>query len=615
MPLYKVTIMDKTEIDSLIIKARDALSREDSMKAIDILLRLSEEDIEDPSIANNLATAYYMQGKYEQALKYLEKNLSDSAMNPFARALASQIYNKIGMQVKARDYLKDGIRQFEWGVRATDRLMVSITAWKEYTVALKRAAGLLGDHRLVIELHKRWEKHYQTGEDYYQAGIAFFNLGYYDRAFKVWRRLLKKGWKFIKVYNDALELFNRRIIPGFELEYEVPDIKTLPKSKEDFAWNKGVNRLFMLGISLFDNEFDKQEFIIQTLIKESGDWGRETGLAILKSNWITKDIKMSAAIALMDIGVFEKDEPIPVVIDGKETMVVVQKGDPFEDLSPKEKRELERAREYAKQEQYEKALDIIDTLQKEKPVQIDILNLAGKLHAVMGDTDIAKNIADQFYSMGKHEIFCLLVAAEIHTIIGEVKTALDIIDELDEDEVPDELVPKLHLIERNIRNTIKSNKYEVIKELNKSYIIEELERPLPKQRKLMTCLRHIPVQWLNGICLRYDLKLEGQRQERAKILFEHILEPRKFQSMLKSLSSNARELLTNLFTNGGEAFLEDLDAKYGNFEEENYWWIEEDFVTAIGEICHYGFAFVGSLTKGSREEPGIIIPKEIQGLL
>lgn len=76
-------------------------------------------------VRNNLAMTYYLSGDYHKALSTIKPVLSDNKVfkkpNPYTYALVSQIYNALGDQSSAKEYLDRAIDDFNNGLLQFDK--------------------------------------------------------------------------------------------------------------------------------------------------------------------------------------------------------------------------------------------------------------------------------------------------------------------------------------------------------------------------------------------------------------------------------------------------------------------------------------------------------------
>lgn len=286
-------------------------------------------ELEDhPVVRNNLATAFYNGGWPEEAWRIMEPVLAKGAISPFAWALASMIAWDLGWEEAAREYLQKAISLFEGGAHSPRELGFEPAGWREYTVIIKRAAGHLGQDPLVVDLHNRWERYYQTPEDFFQAGVAFFNLHDPRKAAQVWSQVQDRGWGFLQAYITVARLVDQGVVPGFTLPYSAPSFPDETEFTEESVHqtlSHGGNRAVVLA-NLFDPGFPKEmaQQAVPMLVS-LGEWGTAFGQALLRSGAVAKDLKVAAGFALLEKGVIRPGEPVIMVIDGMEQEVYLDR--------------------------------------------------------------------------------------------------------------------------------------------------------------------------------------------------------------------------------------------------------------------------------------------------
>lgn len=285
-----------------------------------------------PHALNNWALCRYLTGDHPGALRILAPLLGDPAPLPFTRALASLAEQAQGHREAAGDLLHRAVRDFEAGVReAGERGGVPEPAWVEYTILIKQAAGELGDHRLVLDLHRRW-----PGRDLPQggfaAGVAAFNLGRFDQAAKYWRRIIHPEWRRpVAAYARVADLVAQGVVPPFDLEYtpattaeERDDGPTARKGSapeqgtaagRDGATGsalaaRGTVRIQLLAF-LFDEAVQDAGAVAQSLMAASGAWGVELGRRFLAGSSVPMPLKLAAAKVLTEAGLFAPGDRSP----------------------------------------------------------------------------------------------------------------------------------------------------------------------------------------------------------------------------------------------------------------------------------------------------------------
>ncbi|NPV52433.1 MAG: hypothetical protein HPY71_02800 [Firmicutes bacterium] len=278
------------------------------------------------SVVNNWAVSRFYRGDYEETLRILEPNLASPMPNPFAHAVAAQCLVELGRKDEARVHLDRAIRDFDKGLH--DPFIQTIftrKAWGEYTVMIERAAGALGEHRLVLDLYRRWEQYHVLPEDRFLAGVAAFNLRRYRQAISHWRHLPMPDWEFIGDYVRVAGLLEEGIIPAFPLEYHPPGAlshgeKASIKSDEDAEQlaQLGTTRILVLA-QVFDEESDEREsaFKLRGLILLGGEWGVQLGRQLLSVASISRGLKGAIIHTLVELGAYKEGEAIPILEGGE----------------------------------------------------------------------------------------------------------------------------------------------------------------------------------------------------------------------------------------------------------------------------------------------------------
>jgi tetratricopeptide (TPR) repeat protein len=305
--------------------------------------RMAAQQALTPQVLNNWALCRRPAGDPADALAIRHPLLADPAPAPFSRALASRCCGDLGRRDDARHLLEQAIRDFD--SRRPD------LAWTEYTADVKQAAADLGDHRLVLELHKRW-----PGQDLGLGGhlgaVAAFNLGQYEQAIRYWERIADPGWRRPKQgYIIAASLVLDGVAPPFQLEYdptagsETPAANPAAFARIVAIGNIKADFLAMLaGPGVAD-----AERYAEMLIEYGGDWGADLGRRLLRAVRVPMPVKMATARALTSRGIFQPGAEIPMVVDGRETRVILRQTefrpehDPGLDRLVAEARQLSRA--------------------------------------------------------------------------------------------------------------------------------------------------------------------------------------------------------------------------------------------------------------------------------
>ena len=269
-------------------------------------------------IANNLATIEYARGNIKQALSLLEPYLvtGSAVESPYTLGLAAQLYARLERRKEAEQFLSQAVKAFESKLPSLRKENIDPISWYEYTVQIMRAASALQDHHRVIDLYKKYERYHVSWENRFNAGIAYFNLKRYKQAASIWEPLHRTG-NFIIPFQEIAFLMERDVIPHFELSYKPPEWEKVieqfknagddPETQER-ALEDGQIRVVMLD-TLFGEQIKEEEKknAVKMLIKFGRDWGIELGHRLLETALVSREVKMSALFALVEMGVYNTD--------------------------------------------------------------------------------------------------------------------------------------------------------------------------------------------------------------------------------------------------------------------------------------------------------------------
>jgi tetratricopeptide (TPR) repeat protein len=448
------------ELRRLDQEAHNQLKSEKWDEAVQTFTMLLEID-DNPALRNNLAYALSKQGRNDEALDVLGPTLASTELNPFSRALASLILQDMQRKGDSIEHVKEAIRHFDRGVKNPLAVGIDPRAWREYTVIIKRAAGCLGDHRLVIDLHRRWERYYQMPEDLFQVGVAYFNLGYPDRAAKVWSRMARGDWSFVQGYIETATAVGLGTVPGFDLPYLPPRFDkseegmTAECFKEELL-DGGCRALVLAQVLKLELPEGMSAELVRTLVSLDDDWGISFGQAVLDSNSMPMSWKTSAAKALIDRGVYRADEPISMMVDGMSRTVQIteQRVGP---ASPEELAELENVRKLLIDERYDEALERLESDFEEGSLPLEGIELLGKLYGTLGDhkqaqamVEIMLHVAKNAGSMNEVRI----PVTDIYFRLGDYDQAAEHFDQIVYEDLPEALKERYSYIQKFLEEAL-----------------------------------------------------------------------------------------------------------------------------------------------------------------
>lgn len=376
------------------------------------LLRQSLEVAFTRAAANNLALCRYEQGDAEGALGILEQVFQGDELSPYAHALASLAWSRLGDTEAARNHVRQAIAEFDSGLRALrNGPPESVQSWREYTVMIKRAAAALEDHRLVYDLYRRWENLHEQPEDHFLGGVAAFNLGKYRQAARIWRRVRDPQWEFVRAYVAAADAVADGVVPPFPMEYDYgydeeafrEDVRVLsdlreadPKQAEAYLHDRIQQarlRVRFLGLALADQGESSRQALEQ-LVHYGGDWGVALAKQVCRAPTLPVDLKMAAVEALVKLGVQPSDQPAEIVHDGEPVQVQLKQMELIMGEDPELARLTQKAMELRDAGRRDEAREILESMlaggQAYPPAMLALANL----YRSEGDLDLAQPLLE-----------------------------------------------------------------------------------------------------------------------------------------------------------------------------------------------------------------------------
>lgn len=583
-------------------------------------------------VLNNLASIAQLRDDPEQALSVLEPLLEAEppVESPYTLGLAAQLYARLGQKDEALRFLKQAEKVFKKKLPLLREMGLNPYSWCEYTVQLMRAALALGDHKMVIDLYKRYERYHVRWENRFYAGIAYFNLKRYKQAASIWDPLKKVG-DFINPMQRIAFLMERGAIPHFVLSDKLPEwgklIEKFKDSAEDdekqeVILQDGMIRLVLLDTLFGDHpENDMEKTTINMLVKYGGEWGSELALLFLESALVSKEVKLDALMALVQKGVYKEGEDVSIWIDGKETVVRVE----MKQVSMEADQNLDQLCDEAlvlrNEGRIDEAIALLEPVHgKDKFYPRAMLTLANlyrnkkewdpalKILLVLTETFSEEplfliNLAGLYVEKGDFdEALKCIAQAELLSMEGTMRGRLDYIRGLAEQRLTPE----------EFTDQVKENYFfEVEEELR----LEVEEKKFTPESPLMRGLKNMPNEWLQNICLIHGIDLCRLRSEREKAITAYLTSPEDLKEIVKELTQPEEDLLEYLLDKGGWAPLSSVSRKFGKMEGDGYYWDKNEPQSTTGMLWSKGLVVVGKAIVNNRLIKIVAIPADLRVLV
>ena len=585
---------------------------------------LAREDV--TPIRNNLAMTLFQGGEPQRALDVLQPAFSteemEKAANPFTYALAASINTTLGQPEAARQHMEEAIRCFEKGLAefSCNRSQIP-RPFQEYTVSIMRAAAGLNDHRLVMDLYRRWESCHVSWENKYLAGVACFNLGRYKQAARFWLSIAREYKLFSGMQLVAL-LVERGVIPPFTMGYKVYNEDKLDAIIKDCTGDKNkLNRylqdgyilMMLLAFLLMTGESPAAGVIASSLVGETGAWGEKLGLKMLETPEFTPAVKMAAAEALIARGVLKEEEPFPMLIDGEKRLVRIQKAPVILVPDPELDTVVEKAFALRDQGQVDAAIELLRDLHKQGKYYFRAMMALANLLRVKKETTEALKIMTTLKEIAPEDPALLFNYAALMLQMGRRDEARAAMKQIDREGLSKDFLKKLELLELELKRT-----EFIFKPMEAVAFFGEREREqieakaLPQDASLLKGLKNMPVSWLDGACSYYGLEPARLRREREKQLVEYLSSRKNLAGVAGKLQEDERELLRYLLQKGGFSRMNAVSRIFGSMQGDGFFWQEEPPASTLGRLWAKALVMVGKADLGGRKVKIATIPVELR---
>ncbi len=604
---------------------------DDAEKILQELLPHAESK-EKIVVANNLATIEYARGNIEQALSLLEPYLKaiSNVESPYTFGLAAQLYACLDRRNEAERCLNQAVKIFEKKLPYLREAGIEPHPWYEYTVQFMRAAGAIGDHRRVIDIYKKYERYNVSWENRFNTGIAYFNLKRYKQAASTWDPLNRIG-NFIVPLQQVAFLMERDVVPHFELSYNLPEWGKIidqfmnagnDREKKETILQDGQFRVVLLD-TLFDERTEEEEKnnAAKILIEYGRDWGKELAFRLLESTLISYEIKMGVVSNLVDRGVYQEGEEIPVWVDGKETRVKVEK----KEVSTEPDQELDqlcdRALALRNKGQINEAIALLEPLYREGNFYPRAMMTLANLYRNIGEFEPALRIFKPLASMMPEEPVIMINLAGLYVESGQFDQALRCIAKIENEGVDERYKEQLDSIRRLAEQRLTPGNYTDHLTGNYMYQLEEdlradvEEKKITPDSNLGRGLKNMPNEWLLKICAVHDIDPCRLRPQREKAIIAYLTDPDNLKQAVQELTSDEQELLLYLFSKGGWALLSSVSRKFGKMEGDGFYWNEEEPQSTTGKLWSKGLVMVGKAIHNNRQIKIAAVPSDLRPLL
>ncbi|MCR4403574.1 MAG: tetratricopeptide repeat protein [Firmicutes bacterium] len=614
----------RNEMHALRVKGLEHMRRREFEEAQKVFESLVKSD-SDPSSRNNLATCRFKQGDLKGALGTLKPNLEAKVPNPFAHALAAQILAALGRREEAERHLARAISDFETGMKTVVPAgLVAEEPWREYTVIIKRAAGDLGNHRQVLELYRKWERHHVNPEDWFLAGVAAFNLGRFSQAASLWKAVARMGWDVADEYVTVASAVDAGIVPPFPLEYHVPLLGDIKGHKTAEGLRRlalqGWSRMLAFASILDPSDYEEKRLAaaqLRLIIQHGGDWGLDLARRILAAPaGICYEMKMAAARALVELGIHEEGESIEAVVDGKPRYLVIRTSKVVEEPDESIEALMKEATRLRSAGEIDEAIEKLQPLLGHGDFYPPAMLVLANLLRMKDQLDDAEGLLLTLRDIAPSDPVVLFNLAGLYIQRGDPRSARKCADQIDRRLATNDFRDKLSLLDDEIahleRLTVRPS--EVVTAVAEALREDQEDKPISLNTRLSQAVRTVPAGWVSAACKAHGIDPEstGRRQERAETLVRCLVNLRHLEKVASNLEEDERAVLRFVLNEGGWASVSALTRRFGSMEDDGFWWEETPPKSTLGRLRLKALLFIGRAVIDGHRHKVAVIPLELR---
>jgi len=149
---------------------------------------------------------------------------------------------------------------------------------------------------------------------------------------------------------------------------------------------------------------------------------------------------------------------------------------------------------------------------------------------------------------------------------------------------------------------------DVIRDMYLNSLVKDIENTLVSQNtKLSTILSKYPIQWIDGMCINYEIEGVRIKDQKIQSIVLHILS--NINSIISKLTEESRKAASKIIASGGIAkyiILKEFD------DHMSFFWIDSPPSSTIGLLRLQEIIHVGRMQINGRMHRVAFIPKDIR---
>jgi hypothetical protein len=146
--------------------------------------------------------------------------------------------------------------------------------------------------------------------------------------------------------------------------------------------------------------------------------------------------------------------------------------------------------------------------------------------------------------------------------------------------------------------------------LEKSWRKERESQPINLNTTISAGLNKYPSEWINGVCKAIGISTEGKKRDKVSHIRSKLTA--QLTQTLEKIPTESLDALRLVIDSCGWMRYNQLSKKYGDEENDSYWWETEPPKSVIGILRLHGLLFVGKAGLKGRMYKVAVVPKEFR---
>lgn len=130
-----------------------------------------------------------------------------------------------------------------------------------------------------------------------------------------------------------------------------------------------------------------------------------------------------------------------------------------------------------------------------------------------------------------------------------------------------------------------------------------------------TGVSRYPAVWLQPVLQAWNIANRGTKKEKLPLLETTVHDKTRLMGVVASLTDDQRAILSQVLVGGGFVKYQTVARKFGDEQDDSYFWSSKLPTSSIGQLRVWGLLFVGRMQIGQRREKVLVVPADLRDAL